>query len=127
MATPLTLTEVFPDAALLADAIAFTPSEEMIAIPLSQLPALSGDEIPVLSGNAGEFIRSVCKQAYIAQQARPLADRPTKFVIAQQQGVTSVGINAVTDEPEASHQYLVTTVYPVGSSDAAISPEPEAV
>lgn len=121
-ATPLTLEEVFPSYQL-AEAGAITLTADSVVIALEDLPSASADELALVTGNAGEFIRAVVKQGKVAIDAREAADRPTKFNILQQNGVTSIGVNAETGLPEASHEYQVVTVYPLGGNDSAISPE----
>jgi hypothetical protein len=119
------IAEVFPSYRHVAkNGTVDTFSGDVIVIDVADLPSASAKELASVDGNAGEFIRAVVKQGYRALQARPLADRPTKFSILQQQGTTDAGVNAETLEPEATHQFQIVTIYPVGSNGSAIAPEP---
>lgn len=123
MVLPLTNTEIFPDYALLP-AGAVTLASESVVIPVDNFIACDTDELAA-DGNGGELLRSILLSAQAAQNARPVADRPTRSIVAQQQGVTDAGVDAVTGVPLATNVLQVTTTFNVGSVDGgSIALEP---
>jgi hypothetical protein len=124
MVLPLTYSEVLPSYQAVQPG-AITLTQPSIIIAMEDLPSADETELDDEVGNPPELVRAILRQFYKAVNARPEADRPTKFVILRQQDISTSGVSVEPLQSEGSITYSITAFFPVDSDDSVISAEPE--